>query len=89
MSEPNFILAVFKLVIERKRVVIIHTFTVAVVILQKFVIVQVHCELSVAADTWDLVLHVFYVVAGSLPPFAVLLGVRSSSLTWVLLSELF
>lgn len=69
MSEPDLIIKVIKLVVERKCVVIIDTLAHPVVFLQKCIIVKI--EVLALFASRDLILEVLYVVTVSLPAIQV------------------
>ena len=69
MSEPDLIIKVLKLVVERQCVVIIDTLAHPVVFLQKCIIVKI-VVLALFASR-DLILEVLYVVTVSLPAIKV------------------
>jgi len=79
MRKPDLVLTVLEFVVERQCVVIILTFTLAIIILEKLVGVKISCELClVGIMTLNIILEVFYVFAVTLPVIIMVLGAEIS-----------
>lgn len=77
VGEPDFVPWVLKFVVETQGVVIVGAFTAAVVVLKKFIVVQIVRKFGlVDVEAGDVVGPVFYVVAGALPAVFMLQGVE-------------
>jgi hypothetical protein len=84
MSEPDFVVGVFKLVLKGKGVIIINTLTVAVIFLQELIVVGVHYKVVVGTtEPRNFILLVIDVLTGSVPPK--LLTPESTLFWWNLL----